>query len=590
MFKDPSSKVSHPSVSLESISPNLFMQVVAGTNTPGNSGDGFAATSAQIAAAIPWVDSAGNIYIPDYGAFKIRKISGGIISSFGGTGNQGSTGTGGAITSVSFYYPWCVMGDTAGTALYISDSLFIWKYIFASGIVSVYAGSTSSGNGFSGDSLQATVAQLSSPNGIWLTTANELFIADYGNHRIRKVLSNGIITTVAGSGSIGPGSGGFSGDGGPALSAVFRYPLGIYVDSTGKIYIADTQNHRIRVVNINNIISTLAGTGSTSFNGDSIPGASANINSPYDVKGNTLGNIYIADYGNVLIRMVDTSGIIATVFGNPGDTGFTNGISSATSSINSAVGLWISSSSGTIYFSDRNSIRRSITVSSPTSQPSGRPSLLPTSQPSRQPTTQPSRQPTSQPSRKPTTQPSAQPSSRPSIQPTRQPSLQPTSHPSKTLAPSTTTVQIPANLFMELVAGTGTAGNTGDGGSATLAQIGTMIPFTDNAGNIWIPDSDSRKIRKIDPTGIISYFGGSGSGSITGTGGPIASVSFNFPYCIVGDTGGTVLYISDQQFVWKYVIGTGINVYAHSTTLGLVSVETAGLQPQHSSPIHSVCG
>jgi hypothetical protein len=396
-FKDPP-KISHPSISLQSISSNLFMQLVAGTNTSGYSGDYGPATAAQLRGVIPFVDSTGNIYIPEYGNHRIRKINqAGIITTFGGTGTSSTAGTSGPIGSVNLYLPWSIVGDSVGTFLYISDEYYVWKYLFSTGIVSVNAGTST--NGFSGDSGPATSAQLSLPTGLWLTTADVLYIADLQNQRIRKV-SSGIITTVAGSGCTNNCVGSYAGDNGPATTATLYYPVGNYMDTSGKLYIADYHNLRIRLVDTNNIITTFAGSGSVPFNGDNIQALSANLNYPYDVKGDSLGNIYIADDGNCIIRMVDATGIISTVFGTPGSCGFSSGISSRTSVINSAYGIWLDSLSN-IYFSDYNSVHRSIVVS----QPSG--------QPTRKPSTQPTAQPTSRPS--------AQPSSQPSLQPTRQP-------------------------------------------------------------------------------------------------------------------------------------------------------------------------
>jgi hypothetical protein len=374
------SKIPRPEISLQSISPNLFIRLVAGTSTAGYSGDNGPATSAQLLAGLPWVDNSGNVYIPDRNNHRIRKVNlAGIITTFGGTGTQSYTGINGPISSVSFNNPTSVVGDTAGTVLFISDDYYVWMYVFSTNIVSIYAQSPTLGQGLSGDEGPATSARLNNPTGLWLTSAGVLYIADYFNHRIRKV-SSGIITTVAGSGCTNNCISSCSGDNGPATLATLYLPLGIYVDSLGKLFIADTHNLRIRLVDTNNIITTFAGTGTpTPFNGDNIPVLSANINTPSDVKGDSLGNIYIADRYNCIIRMVDATAIISTVFGTPGSCGFSSGISSRSSVINGATlsGIWLDSLSN-IYFSDYNSIHRSLTVSSPTSQPSQQPTTKPT--------------------------------------------------------------------------------------------------------------------------------------------------------------------------------------------------------------------
>jgi hypothetical protein len=501
-FKVPP-KISHPSISLQSISSNLFMQLVAGTNTSGYSGENGPATAAQLHGAIPFVDSTGNIYIPEFGNYRIRKINqAGIITTFGGTGTSSTAGTSGPIGSVNLYVPWSVVGDSVGTFLYISDEHYVWKYLFSTGIVSVIVGTSTSG--FSGDSGPATSAQLFLPTGLWLTTADVLYIADTQNHRIRKV-SSGIITTVAGSGCTNNCVGSYSGDNGPATTATLYAPVGNYMDTSGKLYFTDFYNVRIRLVDTNNIITTFAGSGSAPFNGDNIQALSANLNYPYDVKGDSLGNIYIADLYNCIIRMVDATGIISTVFGTPGSCGFSSGISSRTSVINGPYGIWLDSLSN-IYFSDSNSVHRSIVVS-PTASPTVRPTVSPTI--------------------------------------------------------------VSPNLFMRLVAGSSSVGNSGtSGGPATSAQIRTIMPWVDSNGNIYIPDSTNSKIRKVGADGIIINFGGTGTASVVGASAPIQSVSFNYPFAIVGDSAGNNLYISDEWYVWKFTFASNIiSVFAHSVSL-----------------------
>jgi hypothetical protein len=434
------------------VSENLFMTVVAGSKFVGKSGDGGPATAAEIYAAIPYVDHVGNMYIPDNAHSIIRRVTeNGIITTFGGNGTVSSSGASGPITSVGLYSPWAVVGDTAGAALYLSDRYYVWKYLFSTGTISVIAGTGTVG--FGGDGGPASSAKLFSPMGIWLTTDGELFIGDAFNHRIRRIFpASGNIATVVGSSS----SGGYGGDNGPAVSANLNYPVGLYLNSNGQMFIADQQNSRIRFVDTNQLITTFAGTGvASSFNGDNIAATLANIGYPYDVKGDSLGNIYFPDGGNSVIRMIVKTGLLTTVFGTVGSSGFSAGLSSRFSSINGPEGIWIDSMS-TIYFSDINSVRKSVIVRSPTSLPSTRPNDKPSSQPSHGPSTQPTGQPiahpSSPPSNDPSGQPSGQPSSQPSCiptgypigqpsaQPSRAPTRQPFSHPSSipTLKPSAT--------------------------------------------------------------------------------------------------------------------------------------------------------
>jgi sugar lactone lactonase YvrE len=559
------------------ISSNLFMQLVTGAATQGNSGDGGQATLAQISPGPPFVDINGNIYIPDENSFRIRKINtAGIITAFGGTGNQATNGDPGPIESVSFYGPYSIVGDTLGTSLYICDQRYVWKYVFSTNIATVFAHSRSLGLGFSGDNGPATSAQLYSPRGIWLTTGDVLFMGDLYNNRIRKV-SSGTISTVAGSGCSGSScTRSFSGDNGPATVATLFKPRGVYVDTKGRLFIADNENYRIRFVDTNNIITTFAGTEFTSFNGDNIPATSANFNLPYDVKGDSLGNIYVADYLNCIVRMVNTNGIISTLFGTPDSCGHSAGISVRSLSVKYPNGLWVDSRA-TVYVSGYSTVHRSIIVASPSSQPSGQPSVQPTAQPSKQPisspsvvpsqqpivlpsgepTTQPTRQPSSQPSVQPTVQPTGQPSRQPSSIPSRQPSSKPSSQPTSRPTEQPAGIISP-NLHMQLLVGTATVGYSGDNGPATSAQIRSYIPWVDTIGSIYISDGNHNVFRKISSSGIITTFGGTGSQSAAGTTNSIGLVSFFFPVCIVGDTDGTFLYISDDKYIWKYVFSTNI--------------------------------
>jgi hypothetical protein len=585
----PSSRPSPPPPTY--VSPLLYLQVVAGLDTTGFTGDGGAATSARISAGVPYVDSTGNIYIPDRGNSRIRKVTGGAggtIVTVGGNGIVSTSGASAALENSQFNAPYSIVsGDSAGSSLYFSDDIYIRKYVFATNIVSVVAGSSSSG--FSGDGGPATLAQVNQAFGIWVNTAGHLFIADETNHRIRVVIA-GIISTFAGSGGVASSGGGFAGDGGPATLATLKYPYTVYVDIFNRLFIADSGNHRIRVVNLtnnNNIISTFAGTGIiTPFNGENIPAISANLKFPSDMKGDSHGNIFISEHDNCLVRVVNTNGIISTLFGSPENCGgYSPGISSRTSSIGQVLGLWVDSQA-TIYFSDHNSIRRGITVSSPTSQPSGHPSQQPTRRPSRQPTSRPTGCPTNQPivhpsglpTNRPTSQPSSQPNGQPTSQPSQQPSTDPTAQPSRrpssqptgqpTSRPSSSN-SIP--VVMKLLVGTNSVGYSGDGGAGTLAKIKARMIWVAPSGNIYIPDENNHRIRKFTlATGIISDFGGTSTASTAGTSGLIGSTSLNNPFSIVGDASGTHLYISDRWYVWEYVFDTlVISVFAQSTTLPL---------------------
>jgi hypothetical protein len=368
VLKTPS-KISHPSISLEAVSPNNFMRAVGGTGADGYDDVGGPASSARIRTYGLWVDNNGVLYITD--GSRINKIdTAGNLVGFAGSASQSTAGTSGPVSSISMYVPYSIVGDSAGTFLYFSDLFHVWKYTVSTNIASVYV----SGANFDGDGLPVGSAHVNQPQGLWLTTGNVLYIADSSNRRIRKVVSD-IISTVAGSACSSPCGGGTSV---PALSATFNSPVGLFMDTNGYLYIADMLDYRVRRLSPGNIITNFAGSGTAApFNGDNIPAGTANINSPRDVKGDSIGNIYITDHDNCLVRVVDTGGILSTLFGTPNSCGYSPGIASRSSIIGPTFCMWVDSAS-TLYFTDYNSIHRRIIVSSPTSQPSGQPTYQPT--------------------------------------------------------------------------------------------------------------------------------------------------------------------------------------------------------------------
>ena len=236
----------------------------------------------------------------------------GIITTIAGNGTFGSSGDGGLGTGAAVGFPRGVAVDGAGN-VYIMDALnHRIRKVNPAGMISTFAG-----NGlpfFAGDGGPATSASISlcgtaSHQGIAVDSVGNVYFSDCKNNRIRKIDTNGIITTVAGSGGFTV----FSGDGGPATSATLGLPYGLAVDAAGNIYIADTGNGRIRKVNTAGIISTVARSGNGFNLGDGGPALNAQLANPSDVAVDSAGNIYIADSGNNRIRKVNTSGIISTV-------------------------------------------------------------------------------------------------------------------------------------------------------------------------------------------------------------------------------------------------------------------------------------
>jgi gliding motility-associated-like protein len=272
-----------------------------------------------------------------------------IMSSVAGNGLGGFTGDGGSATAAALNNPYGICYNASGN-LFIAD--FVnnrVRKISTSGIITTVAGSAASG--FTGDGGPATSATMSGPVAVACDAAGNLYIADKNNHRIRMVNSSGIINTVAGNGSAV-----FAGDGGPATAGSLNSPSALTFDASGNLYIADLNNNRIRMVNTAGVISTIAGTGSATYSGDGAAATLAGLNNPAALAFDLSGKLYIADKGNNRIRVINTSGIISTIAGN-GTSGFSGDGGSATAAqLLSPEGITVSSS-GTVYFSDRNNQR-----------------------------------------------------------------------------------------------------------------------------------------------------------------------------------------------------------------------------------------
>src|ERR1022692_190075 len=303
--------------------PNGIITTVAGNGTYGYSGDGGAATNAELNEPIGVaVDSTGNLFIADYANRRIREMkTSGLIITVAGNGTYGYSGDGGVATNAELFNPTDVAVDATGN-LFIADfNNNRIREVGTNGIITTVAGNGT--NGFSGDGSAATNAEFYYAASVAVDTTGNLFIADSQNNRIRKVGTNGIISTVAGNGGYGD-----FGDGGPATNAELSIPSSVAVDATGNLFIAD--NNYIRKVGTNGIIITVAGNGTNGFSGDSGSATNAELNDPQRVVVDANGNLFIADSYNNRIREVDTNGIIMTVAGN-GTNGFSGDGGSATS-------------------------------------------------------------------------------------------------------------------------------------------------------------------------------------------------------------------------------------------------------------------
>ena len=439
------------------------INTIAGTGDWGYSGDGGPATQAEFADPFAvTVDGAGNVYISDLRAYCIRKVDAatGTISTIAGNGRWGYGGDGGPAIEAQLSEPRGVAVDAMGN-VYVADywNHRVRKVDAVTWTISTIVGT--GGWGYSGDGGLATQAELRYPSAVTVDGAGNLYIADEGNHRVRKVeASTGTISTIAGSGEWG-----YSGDGGPAIEAELRYPSAVTVDGIDSFYVADSGNHRIRKVDaFTGTISTIAGTGEWGYGGDGGPAIEAKLGYPQAVAVDHVGNLYISDFHNNRIRKVDAAtGTINTIAGT-GEWGYSGDGGPATQAqLGYPEGVAVDGG-GNLYISDsRNSRIRKVSAFTGT---------------------------------------------------------------------------------ISTIAGTGEWGYSGDGGPAIEAKLGYPEGVTvDGAGNLYI--ADGRRVRKVDAaTGTISTIAGTGEWGYSGDGGSATQAQLRYPSGVTVDGAGN-LYIAD---------------------------------------------
>ena len=334
------------------VARNGIISTVAGNGENGYSGDGGLATSAQISVPSGLaLDAGGNLYIADWGRSVVRKVSpDGVITTFAGTGQYGYSGEGGPAASARLTLPTGVAVARDGS-VYVADNYSnAVRKVAPNGIITTVAGNGASGN--SGDGGPALWASLSSPGAVAVDAAGNLYVADTDDFTVRKVTPDGTITAVAGN-----GTGGHSGDGGPATAAQLGGGLAIALDAAGNLYIADTYNNAVRRVAPGGIITAVAGNGSCYNPGDGAPAASAGLE-PQAVAVDSAGNMFIADWCLNKIREVSAEGAITTVAGN-GLVGYSGDAGPAIAAeLNHPRGIAVDSA-GNLYIADtdNNAVR-----------------------------------------------------------------------------------------------------------------------------------------------------------------------------------------------------------------------------------------
>jgi sugar lactone lactonase YvrE len=502
------------------------LTLVAGTNTPGYSGDGGAATSAQILTICGVAaNAAGDVYIADCDSEVIRRVDGtsGIITTFAGNGSGGYTGDGGPATSATLNSPHGLTIDGAGN-LYIADTLnsAIRRVAASTGVITTVAGNGTAG--YSGNGGLATHAELNDPDGVAVDTAGNLYIADSQNNVVRLVTAaTGNISTFAGTTQAG-----YTGDGGAATAATLNVPEGVALDSAGDLYIADTFNSVIRLVNASTKnITTAAGDGSAGYSGDGGLATAASLNLPAAVAIDGSGNLYIPDQYDLVIRLVNSSGTISTIAGDTFSSYGGDGGSATGAQMNEPMGAVAVDPSGNLIIPDSsNHAVRRVAASGGTITTIAGTGVAGYSGDGGQAS-------------------SAQ-----------------LNNPEGVAVDSAGNIFIADagnNVVRRIDASSGVittfagiggplnCGYTGDNGPATSAKLCFPggIAF-DAGGNLYIADTDSSAVRRVAvSTGIITTVAGNGTRGYSGDGGLATGAELNIPNTVAVDGAGN-LYIADS--------------------------------------------
>ena len=494
------------------------------------------------------VDDAGNIYIADTYNNRIRKknISTGKVSTIAGTGIAGFSGDNGLAVLAMINNPTGIALDTAGN-IYIADqgNNRIRKINIATGKINTAAGNGVVG--YSGDGAAATLAKLNSPTALALDSTGNIYIADYSNHCIRKVTkATGKITTIAGTGNAG-----YSGDAAAANLAELNNPGGVAVDDIGNVFVADQGNYVIRKISAaTGNISTFAGTGSQGFSGDGAAATSADLDSPSGVAVDTSGNVYITELGNRVRIVTIANGNINTVAGTGTANYSGDGSLSVSAEINSPFSSFVAEN-GDLYIADTyNYCIRKVKASdgkiSTVAGEGGTSGYLGDALQSR---------------------------------------VAALNYQSAVISDAAGNIYMvdqannrirkinSATGYMSTVAGTGNPGLAGDGGLATLADLdGPTGIAVDAAGNLYITDSNNHIVRKVNASdGKINTIGGTaGLSGFSGDGALATVAKFDTPTGIALDANGNI-FIADlsNNRIRKIDAGTGnISTFAGSGTAG----------------------
>jgi len=489
---------------------------VAGNGTCGYTGDKGPALSAQLYPGALAVDASGNLYVADGENNVVRKVSNGTIITVAGNGNAGYSGDNGLATGAQLYNPWNVAVDAAGKTLYIADQGNYRVRMVSNGTIVTVAGNGT--GGYSGDNGPATSAQLYA-GPLALDASGNLYVDD--GFRVRKV-ANGLITTIAGNGNQGDNaSQAGNGDGGPATSAELSGPSPLAVDPAGNVYIAEPDY--IRMVS-NGVINTIAG-GGTSI-GDGLPATAGQLWAPIGIALDATGSLYIADLGDSRIRRV-AGGVIDTVAGD-GTLGFGGDNGPATQAqLNYAYGVAVDGV-GNVYITDlRNDRIRQVSNGTITTIAGGAQGYAGDNGPEKA---------------------------------------------AQMFGPEGIVADALGNLYfadtgnyrvrkvsgglITTIAGNGTQGDSGDNGPATDAQLSPSAVAVDSDGNLYIADDVHNRVRMVS-NGIITTVAGNGTApaveqTTRGDNGPATNAQVFLPDAVAVDGTGS-LYIAERDSLIRKV-------------------------------------
>ena len=572
----------------EVVASTGLMQTVAGggtgcTNQSDSVGDGCSATSAVLSQPQGvYLDAAGDIFISDYGNQRVREVSvsTGVIQTIAGTGASGYNGDGITATSAQVSSPGPLFVDSSMN-VFISDegNLRVREIVSSTGFIQTIAGGSPNcaieTDNF-GDGCPASESTFF-PNGIFLDSSNNLFIADYEHNLVREVVaSDGVLNStdtiqaVAGNGTVF-----FGGDGKTATSAELNTPYGVAVDAFGNIFIADTDNGRIREVSASTgVIQTVVGGGTgcttqTDSYGDGCPATQAELVEPSDVFVDSTGDIFLTDFGIGGVREVSAAtGVISLVAG--GGTGCTNqtdtlgdGCLATQATVGALWSLYVDRN-GNIFFGDGNRIREVVASTGLIETIAGTGTA---------------------------------------------------GYNGDNIPAITAELDVPLDIFgdsagniyfgdldnfrvreivastglIQTLAGNGTLGYNGDNIAASTAVISQPFGiFVDNAGNIFFSDYENYRIREIvASTGILQTVAGNGNYGFSGDGGTATSAEISFAPSVKGDTNGNLYFTDVYNLRIREIYGI---VPADTLTITTATLPLASVGTPYSFSLQAIDG